>query len=150
MKEKIDYQLLKNFSEGKYSFRDLKRITVWFEEPSYRNEIESAIHQHWNDFSLDKGEPQRDLSIIFDNLKEQIRLEQPQPVAISRRIVVAIAPLFCFHSRQPTEQRGGCLGRNIRTSGSQDSILPARWLERLAQQQYQIEIPFGFCAQPAY
>jgi ferric-dicitrate binding protein FerR (iron transport regulator) len=93
MKEKIDYQLLKNFSEGKYSFRDLKRITVWFEEPSYRNEIESAIHQHWNDFAVNKDEAQRDLSIIFDNLREQIRLEQPQPVAISRRIVTVYSKI---------------------------------------------------------
>ncbi len=85
--ENIDYRLLKNFTEGKYSFRDFKRISSWFEDSSMRNELESAIGQHWNEFPGDREESKKDLSIIYDQLREQIRREQPSPVSLQKRMI---------------------------------------------------------------
>lgn len=87
MKEKIDHQLLRNFTEGKYSFHDFKRITAWFEDPGMRNEIESSIQLHWEEFSLSSDAPKKDLSIIYDRLHTQILHEQPKPVSFQKRMI---------------------------------------------------------------
>ncbi len=87
MKDKIDYRLLKNFTEGRYSFRDFKRISLWFEDSSMRTELESAIGEHWDEFREDENESRKDLSIIYDQLREQIRLEKPESVSFQRRFI---------------------------------------------------------------
>jgi transmembrane sensor len=87
MMEKIDYKLLKNYSEGKYSLRDFKRVASWFEDISRRNEIESAIRQHWNEFRVSKDEPQKDLSAVYERIKQQILLDQPKVITLQKRIV---------------------------------------------------------------
>ncbi len=85
--ENIDYRLLKNFSEGKYSFRDYKRISSWFEDSSMRGELESAIGQHWYEFPGARDESEKDLSIIYDQLREQIRREQPSTISLQKRMI---------------------------------------------------------------
>ena len=87
MRDKIDYRLLKNFTEGKYSFHDLKRISSWFEDSSMRHELESAVGQHWNDFPESNQEHQKDLSIVYEQLREKIRREQPSPVTLPKRMI---------------------------------------------------------------
>jgi transmembrane sensor len=104
MKDKIDYQLLKNFTEGKYSFRELQRISSWFEDNSMRNELESAIGQHWNEFPGAAEGPGKDLSIIYDQLRQQIRGEQPATLSLQKRMIrlyaqiaaVLLLPLLVF------------------------------------------------------
>ena len=85
--EKIDFRLLKNFTEGKYSFRDFQRISSWFEDGSLRSELESAIGQHWNEFSGTSDEPKKDRSIIYDQLREQILREQPVTLSLQKRMI---------------------------------------------------------------
>lgn len=85
--EKIDFRLLKNFTEGKYSFREFQRISSWFEDGSLRSELESAIGQHWNEFPGATDEPKKDLSIIYDQLRERIRKEQPVTLSLQKRII---------------------------------------------------------------
>ncbi len=104
MKEKIDYQLLKNFTEGKYSFREFKRIASWFEDNSLRDELESGILKHWNEFTGGTEEPEKDLSIVFDQLREQVRREQPHTISFQKRMIrfyssiaaVLLLPLLAF------------------------------------------------------
>ena len=86
MKDKIDYRLLLNFTEGKYSFRDFKRISSWFEDGSMRNELESAIGHHWDEFREDENESRKDLSIIYDQIRDQIRREQPTTLSLQKRM----------------------------------------------------------------
>lgn len=85
--EKIDFRLLKNFTEGKYSFREFQRISSWFEDGSLRSELESAIGQHWNEFPGATDEPKKDLSIIYDQLREKIRSEQPATLSLQKRMI---------------------------------------------------------------
>jgi ferric-dicitrate binding protein FerR (iron transport regulator) len=85
--QKIDFRLLKNFTEGKYSFRDFQRISSWFADSSLRSELESAIGQHWNEFPGATDEPKKDLSFIYDQLREQIRREQPETLSLQKRMI---------------------------------------------------------------
>ena len=104
--EKIDSRLLKNFTEGKYSFRDFQRISSWFEDSSLRSELESAIGQHWNEFSGTSDEPKKDLSIIYDQLREKIRSEQPATLSLQKRMIrlysqiaaVLLLPLLIYNT----------------------------------------------------
>ena len=52
-----------------------------------RNELESAIGQHWNEFPGSRNESKKDLSIIYDQLREQIRRDQPSPVSLKKRMM---------------------------------------------------------------
>lgn len=88
MKENLDYRLLKNFTEGKYSFRDLKKITLWFEDASLRSELESVIHQHWDEFSDEVDANPKDLSAVYNQLKDQISKEQPVAKSLQKRFII--------------------------------------------------------------
>ena len=104
--EKIDSRLLKNFTEGKYSFRDFQRISSWFEDSSLRSELESAIGQHWTEFPGATDEPKKDLSIIYDQLREKIRSEQPATLSLQKRMIrlysqiaaVLLLPLLIYNT----------------------------------------------------
>ncbi len=104
MQENIDYRLLKNFSEGRYSLRDFKHVVSWFEDKSLRTDIESAIQTHWEEFEVADDVPKKDLSKVYDRLKNQILLEQTKNITLQRRIILSyskiaailLLPLFIY------------------------------------------------------
>ncbi len=99
MIDKIDYSLLRNYSAGKYSYRDYKRIASWFEDDSLRSELETTIHQHWNDFSVNTEESPKDLRLVYENLRSQILSEEPKPISLNRRVILLysrIAAILLF------------------------------------------------------
>ena len=106
MQEKIDYRLIRNFTEGKYSFRDFKRIVSWFEDLSLRSEIEMVLKQHWDDFKVVKDEPDKDLNAVYEKLRQQILLEQPGNLSWYKRIIhtyskvaaILLLPLLVYSS----------------------------------------------------
>ena len=69
-----------------------------------RSELESAIGQHWNEFQGATDEPKKDLSIIYDQLREQIRREQPTTLSLQKKMfrvysqiaAVLLLPLLIF------------------------------------------------------
>ncbi|WP_423127205.1 FecR family protein [Gaoshiqia sp. Z1-71] len=76
MKEKVDYKLLRNYAIGKYSFRDLKRVSLWFEDLRYHGELRSVIEEHWLEFDLPDKTVKKDLSAVFENLRSRILEEK--------------------------------------------------------------------------
>jgi ferric-dicitrate binding protein FerR (iron transport regulator) len=78
MKEKVDPKLIENYTRGQYSFRDLMKIAYWFEHLRYHAEIKSAIESHWYEFEAGQTENQKDLSTVFNVLKEKILAEKNQ------------------------------------------------------------------------
>jgi len=72
MKEKIDYKILKNFAGGKYSLQDYKIVSRWFEDQNNEAELKDAIQQHWNEFSTENVDTEKDLSLLLIKLKQQI------------------------------------------------------------------------------
>lgn len=77
MERKIDFRIIKNYTEGKYSFRDFKLIIGWFEDYSCRSEIEAALQQHWDELPLQHTETEKDLSQVFERLQKQIMNDKP-------------------------------------------------------------------------
>ena len=106
MQEKIDYRLIRNFTEGKYSFRDFKRIVSWFEDLSLRGEIEMALKQHWDEFKVVKDEPEKDLNTVYEKLRQQILEEQQGNLSLYKRIIhtyskvaaILLLPLLVYSS----------------------------------------------------
>ncbi len=78
MKEKIDYKVLLNYSRGEYSFLDLKKISRWFEDLRYHRELKTIIEMHWRDFDMPDAEKEKDLSVVFENLRLRILEEKRQ------------------------------------------------------------------------
>ncbi len=78
MKEKVDPKLIENYTKGQYSFRDLMKIAYWFEHLKYHAEIKSAIESHWSEFEVGHTESPKDLSTVFNVLKEKILAEKNQ------------------------------------------------------------------------
>jgi ferric-dicitrate binding protein FerR (iron transport regulator) len=77
MNEKIDYKILKKFALGKYSLRDFKQVTNWFEDTSNETELKNAIQQHWQEFSEETSENKKDLNSVLDQLKQKIADQNP-------------------------------------------------------------------------
>ena len=77
MNERIDYKILKKFALGKYSLRDFKQVTNWFEDTSNETELKNAIQQHWQEFSEETSENKKDLNSVLDQLKQKIANQKP-------------------------------------------------------------------------
>lgn len=85
MKEQIDYKILKNFAGGKYSLRDFRLVSCWFEDKNSEAELKNAIRQHWDEFSVGFSDSEKDMSSILNQLRQKITSEKP---AINFRIRV--------------------------------------------------------------
>jgi len=77
MKEQIDYKILKNFAVGKYSLKDFKLISRWFEDNDYEAELKNAIRRHWDEFSIETTDREKDLGSELTQLKQKIAFEKP-------------------------------------------------------------------------
>ncbi len=78
MKEKIDINLIRRYAQGKYSFKDLKRISTWFNDIRFHTQIKEVIENHWDEFETGNNSEEKDLSQVFDNLRSQIFTERKQ------------------------------------------------------------------------
>lgn len=103
MKDPIDYKILKNFAGGRYSLKEFKLITRWFDSKEYEAELKETIGQHWKEFQVGSDENMKDLSIIFNQLKQKIRQEKPA-IQLKARILriyssfaaILLVPLFLY------------------------------------------------------
>lgn len=90
MKEKVDPALIRNYTKGQYSFRDLKRITQWFQDVRYHGDIRSVIDSHWDEFGLNETHSEKDLSAVFNRLKEKI-LAGKNTIGFRQRVIYIYA-----------------------------------------------------------
>ncbi|MBW8331810.1 MAG: DUF4974 domain-containing protein [Prolixibacteraceae bacterium] len=77
MKEPIDYKILRKFVLGKYSLKDFKLVSRWFEDKSSEADLKIAIQQHWHEFSEDFSGNPKDLTSVLNQLKQKIAKERP-------------------------------------------------------------------------
>lgn len=77
MKEPIDYKILHKFVLGKYSLKDFKLVSRWFEDKNNEEDLKFAIQQHWYEFSEDFAGNEKDLTSVLDQLKQKIAKERP-------------------------------------------------------------------------
>ena len=78
MKEPIDYKILKKFAGGKYSLKEFKLVSRWFENKNDKPELENVIRQHWDEFSEQTAENEKDLNLILTQLKQKIESEKTE------------------------------------------------------------------------
>lgn len=116
MENKIDYKILKKFALGKYSLRDFRQITNWFEDSNNETELKNAIQQHWQEFSVEASENKKDLNSVLDQLKQKIAEQKPvvnfrirAQRFYTRAAAILLLPLVLysiystFYNTQPTE-----------------------------------------------
>lgn len=96
MKEEVNSKLIKRYTDGHYSFHDLKQIARWFEEVPYHNNLKSVLDQHWKEFRQGKTDDEKDLSLVFDRLKIRILSERSQRNTVEkfRRIYMRVAAIL--------------------------------------------------------
>jgi ferric-dicitrate binding protein FerR (iron transport regulator) len=87
MKENSDDQLLQRYSEGKYSYRDFKRIASLFEDPEKKSGIESSLSRHWDEFKYNDEGPSKDLSAVYEKLRLRI-LSGPTKMARIQKVIL--------------------------------------------------------------
>ncbi len=112
MKEKVDPALLRNYTKGRYSFRDLKQIARWFQDFSYHSDIKSVIGSHWEEFELNETHKEKDLSAVFNRLKEKI-LAEKNTIGFRQRFIhiyarvaaILLVPLLVYSAYNLVSQR---------------------------------------------
>ncbi len=77
MKEQIDYNILRKFATGKYSFREFKLVCQWFEDKKHKPELKNAIRTHWDEFSSDSAKNEKNLDQVLSNLRQKIADQKP-------------------------------------------------------------------------
>jgi ferric-dicitrate binding protein FerR (iron transport regulator) len=77
MKEPVDYRILHKFALGKYSLKDFRLISRWFEDKNNEEDLKLAIQQHWSEFSEDFAGNEKDLTSVLNQLKQKIAKERP-------------------------------------------------------------------------
>jgi ferric-dicitrate binding protein FerR (iron transport regulator) len=77
MKDPIDYKILQKFALGKYSLKDFKLVSRWFEDKNNEADLKIAIQQHWYKFSENFSGDEKDLTSVLNQLKQKIAKERP-------------------------------------------------------------------------
>jgi transmembrane sensor len=78
MEKEIDYKLLQNFSEGKYSWNDYLKVRKWFSNPKELKNLEEQLFSQWkNLIDADQSES-GSLHHLFEKIHYQILLEENQ------------------------------------------------------------------------
>lgn len=119
MKEKVDPVLIRNYTEGRYSFRDLKRIARWFQDIRYYSDIRSMIDSHWEEFGLNENHKEKDLSAVFFRLKEKILVEKDR-ISFGQRFIhvyarvaaILLIPLLVYSAHNLVSRRFDSLERS--------------------------------------
>ncbi len=111
MKEKIDVNLIKKYSEGEYSFKDLKVIANWFSDFRFHSQVRTALKYHWTEFEDEKEVQEKDLSNVFNKLKTQI-LEKKNQMSTREKITkiyfrvaaIIVLPLLIYSAYTTAER----------------------------------------------
>ena len=77
MKEPIDYNILKKFADGEYSLKDYLFVSEWFENIESEDEIKHAIQNHWEEFKPENWSENKNLSVVFERIKQKIAEAKP-------------------------------------------------------------------------
>jgi len=103
MKEKVDLQLIKKYTQGKYSFRDLKRIAQWFGDRRFLGAMKGAVEAHWTGFGNDEEAETEDLNGVFEKLwnkilteKKKVRLIERASKVYMKIAAVLLLPLLIY------------------------------------------------------
>jgi len=105
MSEKIDPGIIRKYTSGHYTFRDLKQIARWFRDDTSHDELMSAVHSNWDEFNWSEGLQGKDLSFVYNNLRKKILAEKKSFIlkqkvlkVYSRVAAILLLPLLIYSS----------------------------------------------------
>ena len=106
MQENFDDQLLQRYSDGKYSYRDFKRVASWFGDAEKSSMIESELQRKWEEFKSDNAQPEKDLSEVYEQIRLRILSEPAKTIHFKRKIIqsytkvaaILLLPLLIYTS----------------------------------------------------
>jgi transmembrane sensor len=76
MKKDNTYQILENFSKGKYTYRDYLNIKNWFSNIHDFNEVKQFLFEQWNELNKQKDTDEKSLQHIYEKIEYRILLEE--------------------------------------------------------------------------
>ncbi len=80
MRDKTDFNILLNFSKGKYSYNDYLKVKKWFEEKEKDRDIEQKLVAQWQEFIDENKSSNESLHHIFEKIQYKILLEEEKKV----------------------------------------------------------------------
>ncbi|GAP68236.1 FecR family protein [Bacteroidales bacterium 6E] len=103
MKEKVDKTLLRDYTRGKYSLREFKRIVSWFTDSRNHQALRNSLEEHWKDNLKSDAAPEKDLTHIYELLKREMAESDKKRITrerwlwwYSRAAAVLLIPLLVY------------------------------------------------------
>jgi transmembrane sensor len=78
MGKEIDFKLLQDFSEGRYSWNDYLKVKKWISNPNDFINLEGQFHNQWNNLTDTEQSESGSLHHLFEKIHYQILLEEKQ------------------------------------------------------------------------
>jgi len=78
MRSEIDFKLLHDFSNGKYSWNDFLQVKKWMNNPNDFKNLESQFYSHWKNLTDTEQSESGSLHHLFEKIQYQILLEEKQ------------------------------------------------------------------------
>jgi len=75
MNKNIDINTLINFSKGKYSYNDYRKVKKWFNDSNERSELKEQLLLQWEQITNDVKSNDDSLNHIFQRIQNNIRIE---------------------------------------------------------------------------
>lgn len=73
---KIDYQVIKQYLDGKGTSEDRSRIISWFRQSDTEEELKEKSGQYWNDVPGDAADEEYDESVLLGRIYREIRMKE--------------------------------------------------------------------------
>lgn len=103
IKEKVEKPLLRDYTRGKYSFKEFRRIVRWFTDSSNHNELRNSMEEEWNENIQWEATPEKDLTHIYELLQLEMAESGKKRITRERCLVwysrvaaVLLIPLLVY------------------------------------------------------
>jgi len=103
MKNDVTYKILKNFSEGKYSWNDYKKVKNWFNRIHDYQEAKQYLLEQWDEINEQEQPDEHSLKHIYYEIEHQIYTEERKKARKKRWLhfyqqaaAILLIPLLAF------------------------------------------------------
>lgn len=103
MKNDVTYKILKNFSEGNYSWNDYKKVKVWFNGIHDYEDAKKYLSEQWNEMNEQEQPDEHSLKHIYYEIEHQIFTEERKKARKKRWLnlyqkaaAILLIPLLAF------------------------------------------------------
>jgi transmembrane sensor len=137
MGKEIDFKLLQDFSEGKYSWNDYLKVKKWVSNPNDFKNLEGQFYNQWENLTDTEQSESGSLHHLFEKIHYQILLEEKQnykkrnlwnyyreAAAVLLIPVLIFSALFYLFSKKPQPAIGTWAEINVPDGARVEFFLP--------------------------